>query len=118
MLSNPYRANGLLLTSAGHEHHDVEKASPGNESPLESNDAHEAGPKPQRSYWQTFERTLLRYNFEARGIQRVLPEHRHDLQRLGFVQIAVLWISINLTANNLTLGMLSVCSNLICDDLY
>jgi purine-cytosine permease-like protein len=52
------------------------------------------------------ERTLLRYNIEARGIQRVLPTHRHTTEHLGFAQICVLWVSINLTANNTTLGML------------
>lgn len=55
---------------------------------------------------KTFERTLIKYNLEARGIQRVMPEDRHDLRQLGYTQIAVLWFSINLAANNITLGML------------
>ncbi|KAK4961403.1 Vitamin B6 transporter [Elasticomyces elasticus] len=58
------------------------------------------------SRWRAFERTLVRYNFEARGIQRVLPDQRHDMRQLGFMQILLLWVSINLAANNLTLGML------------
>ena len=56
--------------------------------------------------WKRVERTLIQYNLEARGIQRVLPEHRHTTERLGFVQVCLLWISINLAANNITLGML------------
>ncbi|KAI5367101.1 Putative purine-cytosine permease, vitamin B6 transporter Tpn1 [Septoria linicola] len=55
---------------------------------------------------KTFERTLLRYNIEARGVQRVLPEDRHDLSRLGFTQIMLLWISINLEAVVIALGFL------------
>lgn len=57
-------------------------------------------------YFKPVERVLIRYNVEARGIQRVLPAHRHTTQHLGFTQICMLWVSINLTANNTTLGML------------
>lgn len=53
-------------------------------------------------FWQSF----LRDNFEARGIQRVSPDDRHDTRRLGLTQMMLLWISINLAANNITLGML------------
>ena len=56
--------------------------------------------------WKSFERQLVAYNLEARGIQRVEPDERHDLRSLGYTQIAVLWFSINLAANNITLGML------------
>ncbi|RMY46791.1 hypothetical protein D0865_09063 [Hortaea werneckii] len=59
-----------------------------------------------RRRWRSVERTLVRYNLEARGIQRVLPDERHDMRQLGYIQIAILWFSVNLTANNLTLGML------------
>ena len=99
--------HGLLLTSTGLEN-DVEKASHEADSPVESDEGSEARNNTPSSTWKAFERTLHRYNFETRGIQRVPPEHRHDMQQLGFMQIAMLWFSINLTANNLTLGMLSV----------
>ncbi|KAF2196810.1 hypothetical protein GQ43DRAFT_444791 [Delitschia confertaspora ATCC 74209] len=56
--------------------------------------------------WKTLERQLVGYNLEARGIQRVEPDERHDLRTLGYRQIATLWFSINLAANNITLGML------------
>ncbi|KAF2496893.1 purine-cytosine permease FCY21 [Lophium mytilinum] len=55
---------------------------------------------------KTFERQLVAYNLEARGIQRVEADERHDLRSLGYTQISVLWFSINLAANNITLGML------------
>jgi hypothetical protein len=56
--------------------------------------------------WKSFERQLVAYNLEARGIQRVESDERHDLRSLGYTQIAMLWFSINLAANNITLGML------------
>jgi NCS1 nucleoside transporter family len=63
-----------------------------------------------RSKWQgymkSFERQLIAYNLETRGIKRVLPDERHDLSKEGFFQVFVLWFSINLAANNITLGML------------
>lgn len=59
-----------------------------------------------KRYIKSFERTLVRLNLEERGIERVPPEHRHSTQKLGFSQICLLWVGINLTANNITLGML------------
>lgn len=56
--------------------------------------------------FQRFERQLVLYNLEARGIRRVEPSERHDLNRLGYSQIGLLWFSVNLAANNITLGML------------
>lgn len=56
-----------------------------------------------RYYVREFEHTLVKYNLEARGIQRVMPDER---QGGGFMQIGLLWFSINLCANNITLGML------------
>ncbi|KAF1954941.1 hypothetical protein CC80DRAFT_549660 [Byssothecium circinans] len=56
--------------------------------------------------WKSWERQLAEYNLEARGIQRVEPDERHDLRSLGYGQIAIFWFSINLAANNVTLGML------------
>jgi len=56
--------------------------------------------------WKSLEKKLMVYNLESRGIQRVEPHERHDLRSLGYTQIAMLWVSINLAANNITLGML------------
>ena len=43
---------------------------------------------------------------EARGIARVPPEERHGCSVMGYMQMALLWFSINLTANNLAIGLL------------
>lgn len=56
--------------------------------------------------WKTFEKQLVAYNLEARGIQRVEPDERQDLRLLGYSQVAIMWFSVNLAANNITLGML------------
>lgn len=56
--------------------------------------------------WKGLESFMAEYSVESRGIQRVEPGERHNLSQLGYSQIAMLWISINLAANNITLGML------------
>lgn len=53
-----------------------------------------------------FEQTMAYYNLEARGIHRVEPSERHSIKKLGYMQIVLFWTSINLAANNITLGML------------
>lgn len=59
------------------------------------------------SLLRAFERQLVEYNLEARGIERVTPEERlKRLSWLSYLQAFLLWVSINLAANNITLGML------------
>ena len=87
---------------------DIERITEDQQRPVE---VREKGPPRKdaprwEGYLQSFERTLIAYNLETRGIKRVEPEERHDLQKLGFFQIFVLWFSLNLAANNITLGML------------
>lgn len=43
---------------------------------------------------------------EARGITRVLPEERQKASIIGYVQMAILWFSANVSANNLAVGTL------------
>jgi NCS1 nucleoside transporter family len=92
--------------------HDMEKSNPvlaselNEQLPIQNDDHEDESTTGLLGYVKRAERTLVRYNLEARGIQRVLPEHRHSTQRLGFIQVCLLWISINLTANSITLGML------------
>ena len=43
---------------------------------------------------------------EARGIARVPPEERQQGSVLGYAQMAMLWFSSNVTANNLAIGLL------------
>ncbi|KAL0256231.1 Vitamin B6 transporter [Diplodia seriata] len=88
---------------------DVEKAftpSQRNEDPLAVQDDAPDALGATKSWYKLLEETLVEYNLEARGIQRVEPDERHDLRSLGYSQIAILWFSVNLAANNITLGML------------
>lgn len=43
--------------------------------------------------------------FEARGIDRVLPEERKAPSRIDDLQVALLWFSANITVNNLAVGL-------------
>ncbi|KAJ5921414.1 hypothetical protein N7466_009740 [Penicillium verhagenii] len=59
------------------------------------------------SLLRAFEQQLVEYNLEARGIERVAPEERmKKLTWMSYLQAFLLWVSINLAANNITLGML------------
>ena len=56
---------------------------------------------------KSFEHQLLKYNIEARGVQRVKPEETHSITWIDYLQAFLLWVSINLAAVNITLGMLA-----------
>lgn len=43
---------------------------------------------------------------EARGITRVRPEEKHEAGRNDYLQMFVLWFSINLVATNIITGLL------------
>ncbi|KAI4165382.1 MAG: hypothetical protein LQ342_000790 [Letrouitia transgressa] len=43
---------------------------------------------------------------EARGVTRVLPEEKHDGRAQGYLQMFLLWFSINLGATNIITGLL------------
>ncbi|KAL8764764.1 MAG: hypothetical protein Q9209_007895 [Squamulea sp. 1 TL-2023] len=58
------------------------------------------------TYTRDFERTLIKYNIEARGVRRVLPHECHTLTWRSYLQPFFLWSSVNLAAQNVTLGML------------
>ncbi|KAJ5156209.1 Permease cytosine/purine uracil thiamine allantoin [Penicillium capsulatum] len=59
------------------------------------------------SLLRAFEQQLVEYNLEARGIERVEPDERMKrLSWVSYLQAFLLWVSINLAANNITLGML------------
>ena len=55
---------------------------------------------------KSFERTLLKYNLEIRGIQRVEEHEKIRIGWFAYLQAFILWVSVNLAANNITLGML------------
>lgn len=52
------------------------------------------------------EKTLLKYNIESRGIQRVEDHEKQKTTLFAYIQVFVLWFSINLVVNDVTLGML------------
>jgi purine-cytosine permease-like protein len=50
---------------------------------------------------------LVEYSLEARGIERVQEHERiPKLTWVSYLQVFLLWMSVNLAANNITLGML------------
>ena len=55
----------------------------------------------------SLERGLNHLQVETRGIKRVEPEERIRERSLNYLQALLLWISVNLTAINITLGMLA-----------
>lgn len=59
------------------------------------------------SKFKSFEHQLLKYNVEARGIQRVDPSQTHPKSWIDYLQAFLLWLSVNLAAVNITLGMLA-----------
>ncbi|KAL8821916.1 MAG: hypothetical protein Q9223_000146 [Gallowayella weberi] len=63
-------------------------------------------PSKLATYTRDFERTLIKYNIEARGVRRVLPHECQNLTKRSYLQPFFLWSSINLAAQNVTLGML------------
>jgi hypothetical protein len=59
-----------------------------------------------RAKLKSFEHTLLKYNLEMRGIQRVEEDEKVQIGWFAYLQVFVLWVSVNLAANNIALGML------------
>lgn len=53
-----------------------------------------------------FEKVLVKYNLEIRGIQRVEEHEKIQISWLAYLQAFGLWVSINLAPPNITLGML------------
>ncbi|KAL4763950.1 purine-cytosine permease family protein [Aspergillus foveolatus] len=53
------------------------------------------------------ENRLVQYSLEARGIERVQEDERiPHISWVSYLQVFLLWMSVNLAANNITLGML------------
>lgn len=58
-------------------------------------------------YLKKVENQLVEYSLEARGIERVQEHERIPrLTWISYLQVFLLWMSVNLAANNITLGML------------
>ena len=82
--------------------------SPGDTASTSSN-LHDIPPTPQLlkgklATWNAKVESLA--GLEARGITRVLPEEKYGGGARGFMQMFLLWFSINLVANNIITGLL------------
>lgn len=95
------------------DRHDAEKAHdpiPSQSLPATYSLPYDPDRPPVSSPWtsriRSFERALLKYNIETRGIQRVEDHEKHRITWRAYLQVFVLWTSINLAINNVTLGML------------
>lgn len=99
---------------------DVEKAPKGESRPDGNSDgisdrpgyrrhdqAPAVAPAEPQGYLRRFEKQMIKYNLETRGIQRVTPEECHAVTWKSYLQAFFLWFSINLAAVNITLGMLA-----------
>ena len=85
----------------------MEKAIPAEVSPyLDSPPTNGSGHSPPGFLIRWNNRIERLAGLEARGIARVMPDERHKATTFGYVQMAVLWFSVNITANNLILGLL------------
>jgi NCS1 nucleoside transporter family len=86
---------------------DIEKTGRANSEPSDNLPTnHDRQTSPPTSKLIAFERTLVKYNLETRGIQRVLEDEKQPSTLLSYIQIFILWVSVNLVVNNVTLGML------------
>lgn len=64
-------------------------------------------PPRMAAYVRRVENRLAQYSLETRGIQRVQEDERmKKLSWISYSQAFLLWVSINLAPNNITLGML------------
>jgi hypothetical protein len=64
--------------------------------------------QPSKNAFGRFNARLSRLNFfELRGIERVpLEERKPKATSADYMQMALLWLSVNITANNMAVGML------------
>ncbi|KAL2843524.1 permease for cytosine/purines, uracil, thiamine, allantoin-domain-containing protein [Aspergillus pseudoustus] len=72
-------------------------------------DSNSRGSIPRRLTFclKKLENQLVEYSLEARGIERVQEHDRIPrLTWVSYLQVFLLWMSVNLAANNITLGML------------
>jgi len=61
-------------------------------------------PDPSNKYLAWAYRLEHILGFEARGIQRVKRTEQTEKTTLGFLQIVLMWLSINTASQNVTLG--------------
>ncbi|KAI9712990.1 MAG: hypothetical protein M1812_006738 [Candelaria pacifica] len=103
-----------MATSPTQHLGDVEKGGTGDggqdvamkNATTSGSELHSAPSSPPSKMQAYIDRIEQFAGIEARGIRRVETHEKHRVGRMGYVQIVLLWVSINLAANNITLGML------------
>ena len=66
-----------------------------------------AAPIPILSKFRTWNQRIRNLaGLEARGIKRVCPEERHAASVSADAQMALMWFSANISANNVAVGLL------------
>lgn len=101
------QAEEITVAGSGKaEKTDALKPQPADDGDAQAPRGHSPISHRLRGYVKRFEDQLVEYNIEARGIERVEESERHVLSWVAYVQVFLLWVSINLAANNVTLGML------------
>lgn len=110
MVAAPEVIPATKVTASDPEKGAIESAaSPTPSSRFSSDKTHTtaATPKPVTGAFKTWnDRIESLAGLEARGITRVMPDERHEATLMGYFQMAFLWFSANLTANNLAVGFL------------
>lgn len=81
-------------------------ASPKSEANLESQLSDEEQPLRSGRFVAWNEKISSLKWLETRGIERVPESERHTVSASNYVQMALLWFSTNVTANNISVGML------------
>jgi purine-cytosine permease-like protein len=82
------------------------RVSPKSEANLESQSSDEERPPRSGLFVAWNERISSLKWLETRGIERVPESERHAVSASNYVQMALLWFSTNVTANNISVGML------------
>lgn len=83
---------------------DAEKASPVGSTPQSLPDV-DSSAANMTAFRRLNHRIEAMAGFEARGLERVPVEERLPLSAMGLVQMFLLWLSANLTINNMAVAM-------------
>lgn len=88
--------------------HEIATEPSGTNKGIHHNDTISQNPASKlETYTRRLEDLLKKYNVEARGVKRVEPQETNPFSWKSYLQAFNLWVSINLAAVNITLGMLA-----------
>jgi hypothetical protein len=84
-----------------------EEKSIQNAPAIETPSSELSSPSPKNAFERLNTRLAQFEFFESRGIERVpLGERKPKVTSADYMQMAVMWFSVNITANNMAVGML------------